>query len=242
MAGRTTWRWMFWSTSIFQAVMIVVSFLCFHETYGPFILRRRAERLRRETGNSRYYTKGERVEVEMSAVTVITRALTRPLRMLVFHPIIQISALLSGFNYGILYIVLSTFSELWTSQYHQSVEISGLHYIACSLGELVGSQIAGATMDYLYKRHQSNRNTPESRIPLMFPSYVLAWLGALAYGWMAAYRLHWLLVDVSVFIMMLGMQMGGMPSTSLSSLVALLSYGIIDTPNCSYSIYNRYIR
>lgn len=204
--------------------MIVVSFFCFHESYGPWILRRRAENLRRETGNNQYYTESERVGLvdgEKSTSTILTRALTRPLRLLIFHPIIQVSALLSGFNYGILYIVLSTFSELWTSQYHQSVEISGLHYITCSLGELAGSQIGAALMDYLYKRRQPNKSTPESRIPLMFPAYIIAWLGTLAYGWMAAYRLHWFAVDVSVFIMMLGMQFGGMPSTFLLPLIPL---------------------
>jgi MFS family permease len=56
MAARTTWRWMFWSTSIFQAVMIFVSFTTFKETYAPYILQKEAKKLRRETGDQRYQT------------------------------------------------------------------------------------------------------------------------------------------------------------------------------------------
>ena len=192
--------------------MIFVSFFSFHETFGALILRRRAARLRRESGNMQYHTAGEQLDGDRSPANVVAKAITRPIRLLAFHPIIQIAALLSGFNYGILYITLSTFSDLWKFQYHQSVETSGLHYIACSLGEVAASQVGGSVMDYLYKRRQARSPTPESRIPLMIPGYLAAWAGMLMYGWSANYRLYWLVVDVGVVILMFGMQLGGMPS------------------------------
>lgn len=212
MAARTTWRWMFWSTSIFQAAMIFVTFFSFHESYGALILRQRATHLRQQTGNQQYYTHSERLDGNRSTTAILGRALTRPLRLLIFHPIIQVSAVLSGFNYGILYITLSTFSELWIRQYHESVEISGLHYIACSLGELVASQVGGSMMDYFYKKRQAYNPTPESRIPLMYPGIVIAWAGVLVYGWTAEYRVYWPVVDIGVFTAMFGLQLTGLPS------------------------------
>lgn len=214
MAERTTWRWMFWSTSIFQAVMIVVSFTAFHETFEPLILRRRAERIRRETNDSRYYTTDERINANKSAMRVLGRALSRPLQLLIFHPAIQISSLISAFNYGILYIVLSTFSDLWTKNYHESIEISGLHYLAVAFGEIAGSQICGILMDKLYHRLKARYNgehTPELRIPSAFPGALLGSLGLILYGWATHYRLHWAIVDIGVFITMLGLQITGMP-------------------------------
>lgn len=214
MAERTTWRWMFWSTSIFQAVMIVVSFFSFWETHEPLILRERAERIRKETGDLRYYTVDERVHANKSAARILGGALIRPVRLLAFHPIIQIASLISAFNYGILYIVLSTFSDLWTQRYHESIEISGLHYIATALGEIVGSQLCAKLMDSLYHRLKARANgehSPELRTPSIFPGLFLGPLGLFIYGWAAAYRLHWIVVDIGVFITMLGMQMTGMP-------------------------------
>lgn len=214
MANRTTWRWMFWSTSIFQAVMILVSFSAFQETYEPLILRRRAERIRRETGDTRYYTVDERLHANKSAVRILGRALVRPVRLLVFHPIIQISSLISAFYYGILYIVLSTFSDLWIYQYHQSVEISGLHYIAVALGEIAGAQICGKMMDTLYHRLKARANgehTPELRTPSSLPGALAGPLGLFLYGWAAQKRLHWAIVDLGAFITMVGMQITGMP-------------------------------
>lgn len=201
--------------------MIIASFFTFRETYGPVILQRRAERLRYQTGNQHYHTEYEQRDGNKSALAILGRALTRPLRLLVFHPIIQITAIVSGFNYGLLYIVLSTFSNLWISHYHQSVEVSGLHYIAISLGEITGSQLGGSLMDFLFQRRKAQNTNfsddtimPESRLPLMFPGVIISMLGLLLYGWTAEYRVHWLAVDAGIFIVMFGGQMGGMHITA----------------------------
>ncbi|KAG9245285.1 hypothetical protein BJ878DRAFT_479373 [Calycina marina] len=101
MAARTTCRWTFWSTSIFRAVMVFVSLFGFHESSSPLILRRRAaEYLRKELRDSRYYAMSERDEGQ-SKLALVQRALTRLIRILLYHPIIQISSVLSGINYGI---------------------------------------------------------------------------------------------------------------------------------------------
>lgn len=161
---------------------ILVSFSSFHESYGALILRRRAQRLRRQTSNAQYYTESERLNGDRSTAAVLMRALTRPLRLLIFHPIIQASATLSGFNYGIMYVTLPTFSGLRISQYHQSVEISGLHYIACALGEIAASQVGGRMMDQFYKRREAQNPPPESRMPLTYPGIIAAWIEVLIYG------------------------------------------------------------
>lgn len=213
MAVRTSWRWMFWATSIFQAVMILVSFSAFRETYSPLILRRRAERLRRESGNQQYYTTDERLQSNLSPFAVLARVLIRPLRFLAFHPIIQLTGLISAFYYGILYIVLSTFSDLWVKQYNQSEEISGLHYIACSMGEIAGSQIGARLMDFMFRRktRTGGEHSPEFRIPLIIPGALLGPIGLFIYGWSAQYHMHWAVVDLGIFIALLGMQINGMP-------------------------------
>jgi multidrug resistance protein len=118
IAQYSTWRWMFWSTSILQAIMIVSSLPLFHETHAPTILRHTARELRRTTGNSQYATEAEVLHKHRSFSWILVRSLTRPVRLLLFHPMVQINALLSAFEYGLLYLVLSTFSDL----------VSTIHY------------------------------------------------------------------------------------------------------------------
>lgn len=214
MAARATWRWMFWSTSAFQAVMILVCIPAFHESYGPLILHRRAEHLRRTTGDQRYYTAAERLDSGKTVSGVIRRSLTRPLRLLAFHPIIQIMAFLSAFNYGVLYIVLSTLSNLWTSRYHESVEISGLHYIAAALGEVIGSQMTGPLMDFIFGKLKTRANgemAPEFHMPMMLPGAILGPIGLIIYGWTAQFGVYWFAVDIGVFLTCFGMQIMGQP-------------------------------
>ncbi|KAF1357438.1 MFS general substrate transporter [Lizonia empirigonia] len=180
LAGQTTWRWMFWSMSIFQAVMIAVSFAAFKETYAP------------------------RMVAGQSILSVLGNALTRPLRLLLFHPIIVVASVNLALDYGILYIVLTSFAELWTNYYHDSVEISGLHYLAVALGELAGAQIGAPMIDRFYRRkkaqHPDGDLAPEYRLPVIFPG------GSSC----TKYRVHWVAVDIGVFIAMFGSQMSGM--------------------------------
>lgn len=123
-------------------------------------------------------------------------------------------SLISAFNYGILYIVLSSFAELWIKQYGQSLEMSGLHYIACAAGEVFGSQVGAYLMDKLYARglrKSSGDPAPEARMPLSLPGALLEYSGLILYGWMAQYLFHWATVDTGILLTTFGMQLLGMP-------------------------------
>ena len=208
----STWRWMFWATTILQGLLELSSLFLFHESYAPVLLRRRAQKLRAETGDSRYHAEIEMRESGRSATWKISRSLSRPIRLLAFHPIIQIQAILSGINYGLLYFALASFSSLYVSAYGESVATSGLHYIAICAGEILGSQLCGPLMDYAYKRLTSRTgeaHVPELRIPLLLPGAFFTPIGFLLYGWAAQHHLSWLVVDVGAALLSLGMQVFG---------------------------------
>lgn len=208
----TTWRWMFWSTSILQAIMITASVPLFSETYAPTILLKKARHLRKITGDPRFYTEVEMLALGRSVSWVLIRSLSRPMRLLLFHPIVQIQACLSAFAYGILYLVLSTFSHLWIKQYHESVSISGLHYIAICLGEIIGAELGGPLMDLVFekmKHRAGGASKPEFRVPIMLPGAILTPVGLVMYGWAAQKNAPWIVVDIGAAILCLGMQISG---------------------------------
>ncbi|CAG8972607.1 hypothetical protein HYALB_00005376 [Hymenoscyphus albidus] len=119
-----------------------------------------------------------------------------------------IQAILGGIGYGLLYFALSSFSNLFVSAYNQSISISGLHYIALCAGELVGSQICGPLMDYVYAaiKARARELSPELRIPLLLPTLVFTPIRLFLYGWSAEYHLTWVLVDIGTLLFALGMQ------------------------------------
>ncbi|PIG84948.1 MFS transporter [Aspergillus arachidicola] len=104
----STWRWMFWSTAIPRLILELSSSLLFHESYAPLLLRRRAEKLRSDTGDSCYHAAIEIREAGLSPLRRLSRSLSRPLRLLAFHPIIQMQAILEVIDYGLLYFALTT--------------------------------------------------------------------------------------------------------------------------------------
>lgn len=205
----STWRWMFWATTILQVTVEVASIFLFFESFAPVLLRRRAEKQRKETGDSRYHTEMDIRESGRSSAWKLRRSLSRPLRLLAFHPIIQIQAILEGINYGLLYFALASFSSLYVSAYGESVSVSGLHYIAICTGTISGSQLCGPLMDFFYKRlaaRNGNTHIPELRIPLLLPGVLITPIGLLLYGWAAEFHLFWLVVDVGAALLSLGMQ------------------------------------
>ena len=222
---RASWRWVFWATSAFQGVVVVVSFVVFRETHAPTILARQARKLRKDTGDSRYRA-ASADEKERPFLTVLLTHLTRPLRLLLFHPIIQIQTIVSGYNYGLLYLILATYSSLWTDHYQQSVSTSGLHYLALCIGEILGSQIGGFLMDKIYKRLResvrahadettTDRNTtPEHHLPLLIPASTLTATGLLLAGWAAQHHLPWPVVDAGTLIFAFGNTVAGQVVTA----------------------------
>ncbi|KAI0193094.1 MFS general substrate transporter [Astrocystis sublimbata] len=212
ITARADWRWMFWATTIFQGVAIVVCFFTYSETYAPVILKRRASRLRRTTGDKQYMTLNERLDRELPLLVRLKRALSRPVRLLVSQPPLLAASVISGFNYGWLYVVLSSFANIFSFQYMESIELSGLHYISCALGEIVGSQLGGKIMDRHYRKMvtKHSEHLPETRLLLVYAPAVLGPLGLLAYGWAAQYRVQWIVVDIGAFTFTCGLQMMGM--------------------------------
>lgn len=93
-----SWRWSFWVALIVAGFSL--SLLIFiPETYGPTILRHRARRLRKETGDSRILAP---IELEKKgAREMIAVILMRPLRMLIFESIVLFTCLYLSLAYAI---------------------------------------------------------------------------------------------------------------------------------------------
>jgi hypothetical protein len=171
----------------------------FKETYAPKILGLKAKKLRQQTGNPHLQTKWES---EGRALSYLLRiSLTRPWQMLATQPIIQVLALYQAYNFGLLYLFLSSFPALWEGRYGMSTAVGSLNYLSLALGSLAGSQICGLCQDRIYRYLRTGPSpSPESRIPLMIPASLLTPLGIFLYGWSAQAKLHWLMPNIGAFL------------------------------------------
>ncbi|KAE8381504.1 major facilitator superfamily domain-containing protein [Aspergillus bertholletiae] len=201
----TSWSWTFYATSIADGVIQLFGLFFLRETYTPVLLKRKAKRLRKETGDPGYQTESE-MSNNQTILQVLSVSLVRPFKLLTTQPIVQFIAIYMAYVYGVMYLVMSTFPTLWTESYHESIGIGSLNYIALGLGYWGGSQICAMLNDRIYRRlkQKTGKGRPEFRIPLLGVAAVFTPIGLFIYGWTAQAHTHWIGPDIGACIFSLG--------------------------------------
>ena len=85
-----SWAWGFWVGAILAGVTWPL-FIFLPETYGPVILKHRAQKMRKETGDESIIAPIELEKTDFNHI--VTVILTRPLRMLCFEPLVLFTCL-----------------------------------------------------------------------------------------------------------------------------------------------------
>jgi MFS family permease len=201
------WRWLFWVLSIFDGALTIAAIFCFPECYEQVLLHWKATKLRKESGLA-YRTEWDIPSRPLA--TKLKRSISRPFWLLATQLILQIIPIFLAYNFGTLYLVLTEFASVWTDRYHQSVSISGLHYISLVIGSTIGSHVGARATDKLWaylKRRAHGETALEYRIPLILPGLLFIPAGLFTYGWAAHSRSHWIVVDIGAALFNLGLIM-----------------------------------
>lgn len=150
-----SWRWIFWVTSAGSAVIQLIGLVLLRETYAP-VIRKNFELKHQATLDLEVRAEGEQV------ISKIAKKLTTAVRLLCFEPTIQLVSLYGAFLYGLMYIAISSITELWTLEYGETRLISGLNYLSLGLGFAFGSQsgaFANRWVSVLLQKSQTGRST-----------------------------------------------------------------------------------
>ncbi len=138
------WRWNFWLLAIVSGFNTIVMLFVMKESFGPVILERKADRLRKETGNELLRSK---LDIGLSPSDFFKRNAIRPMKMFIYSPIICIMALYTALTYGYLYIQFTTMTEVFQGQYNFSTELVGLAFLGLGVGSLAGVFLYSGTSD-----------------------------------------------------------------------------------------------
>ncbi|KJK79444.1 transporter [Metarhizium anisopliae BRIP 53293] len=202
IAQYSTWRWVFYSTSIAAAVVQALGFVWLRESHPPTILRRRRDRLARETGNRDLYT-GEKEE---TLGRTLLRAVQRPVRMFATQPIVACIAVYMAYLFGTLYLMFATFPDIWTKVYGQSKGVGGLNYLSLAIGCFAGIFLQLKMVDRVYgalKSRNGGVGRPEFRMPSLAIGSVVLTVGLFWYGWSIG-RAHWIMPDIGALLCSVG--------------------------------------
>ncbi|KAH7912686.1 major facilitator superfamily domain-containing protein [Hygrophoropsis aurantiaca] len=204
IAERSTWRWVFWSTSIVDGIIQILGVFFLQETFAPLLLERKAEKIRKSMDSEKGPHKDIRTVFESQDRTwqqIMRKSLIRPFALFAHEPIVQLLGVYMAYLYGTLYLFLTTIPTIFEGKYHQRVGISGLNYIALGVGLTGASQINARSLDKVYV-YLKNRNggvgRPEFRLPAMFPGTLLLPIGCLITGWSVQAEVHWIVPDIGI--------------------------------------------
>ncbi|KAJ3719190.1 MFS polyamine transporter [Lentinula raphanica] len=207
IAARVSWRWVFWSTTIFDVAVQAVGLFLLQETFAPVLLERKAQKLAQsartdaEKGTGKVFTTIYENE-SRSWKYIIQTALIRPFVMFVREPILQLLGVYMAFIYGIFYLFITTMPDIFTINYHESIGIMGLNYLALGLGMVFASWFNSRTMDKIYmyfKGRNQGIGEPEYRVPTIVPASIFFPAGIFITGWAAQAHVHWFVVDLGIF-------------------------------------------
>ncbi|KAI1349158.1 cycloheximide resistance protein [Xylaria sp. FL0043] len=202
LSGAKGWRWNFWVLAIISGFITVVMLLVMKESFGPVILQRKTERLRKQTGNPLLRSK---LDIGLSPSDFFKRSAIRPIKMFIKSPIVCIMALYTALTYGYLYIQFTTMTEVFQGQYGFSTQLVGLSFLGLGIGSLIGVLIYSGTSDKYIRRKAAEADKlaeetgaekqgmkPEYRLPLLPLGAICIPAGLFIYGWPAQYKVHWI--------------------------------------------------
>lgn len=154
------------------------------ETYAPALLAKRARKLRKESPGMQVYAASELEERDL--MSIMTRVLTRPLRMLITEMIVSSACTYLALVYGIYYMSFQAWPIIFEQLYGLSLGVTGLCFLPVGGGAFVSLGIYFWYDGYLARAKKQNKawafREECRRVPLACiggPLFVVAlfWLG-----------------------------------------------------------------
>lgn len=197
------WTWPMWEVVWMSSPVLLLLLLFMPETSADNILMRRAQRLRKLTGDTRLRSQGEIKQLNLSAKEVLFSALVRPVEITFKDPSIFFVNLYTGYFYGVFYTFFEVFPLVFPPLYGFNLGQTGLAFLSCLIGVIAGILAYFAYL-YFYMVPDNLKNgfrEQEHRlVPAMIGSLLLP-TGLFIFAWTANPSIHWAvpLVGVSIF-------------------------------------------
>lgn len=188
-----TWRWIYWTFLIISGFMYVLFMVVVPETHGPTLLKWRAKKLIKLTGDKRYVT--QETLQPRTFKQVANQSLLRPF-VLLSELIVFLVTIYMSINYGQLYMFFFAFPIVYMEGKGWSASKTGVMFIPIGVG-VVASVFAAIYINRDYnKRAQKYIDKgeippPELRlIPMMYSCWFIP-IGMFIFAWTSYPTVSW---------------------------------------------------
>jgi len=206
-----SWRWAFWILLWLDGACLIMLIFFFPETSSANILLRRAQRLRKRTGNENLRSQSEIMASQMTGKDIVKNTLWMPLYMSVAEPICFFLNLYIGLVYAILYVWIESFQLVFVEIYGFNLGENGLAYMGLFVGALVtyaGFCVYNAKVFIPKMRANGGELAPEARLPVAIFGSLFLPICMFSFGATSLPSIHWMvpivcssLFSVGVFLL-----------------------------------------
>ncbi|CCE73002.1 Piso0_000011 [Millerozyma farinosa CBS 7064] len=189
----STWRWIYWTFLIVSGVFIAVFTLALPETHANTILKRRAKKLRKITGDETYRSIAELKIKTMKEIC--HESLLRPF-VLLSELIVFLITLYMSVLYGLLYMFFFAYPVVFGEGKGFSDTMVGVMFLPIAGGVMFATALAPlVNKDYNRRAnvYRSRGELPPAELRLI-PMMVGCWfipIGLFSFAWSSYPRISW---------------------------------------------------
>ncbi|KAI3404540.1 NAG4 [Candida oxycetoniae] len=188
-----TWRWIYWAFLIISGVFYAIFIVIVPETHHGILLKKRAKKLRKDTGDTRYRSLNE-IEVRTFAEVAKT-SLLRPF-ILLSELIVFLMTIYMAIVYGLLYMFFFAYPVIYMEGKKWSASLTGVMFIPIGVGVIIATLAAPLFNKDYNRRAQKYRDRgelPPAELRLI-PMMVSCWFvpaSLFAFAWSSYPHISW---------------------------------------------------
>ncbi|KAB8349831.1 hypothetical protein FH972_023844 [Carpinus fangiana] len=225
---RLGWRWLFYVSTIFLAVMVATFILFWRETRSVVLLSRKARALNQwldeidgKDGNGPNKSSSSNISKEEKEISpkrhtrfttqadeergslseMIALSLARPFRLLFTEPVVFFFSLWAAFSWSIMYALLIVVPYTFQTVYGFDLETSSAVFAAMCVGSVLATVLSlhhDAIAAKWFPRRLLESKSPETRLYFAGVEGALLPIGLFWYGWSAQIGTHWIVPTLAL--------------------------------------------
>lgn len=185
------WRWTNWVVVIVSGVAWVLVALV-PETYAPSLLRKRAKKVRKDTGDDGWWS---RYDDKQSFFELLKVNLSRPFILTVTEPICLFWDVYIALVYGVLYLCFVAYPIVFSDMRGWSPGFSGLAFTGIGVGSMI-TIVCEPLIRRLINAHKKDPETdrpyPEAMVSVVCIASILIPAGEIWFAWTCTPNVHWI--------------------------------------------------
>ncbi|PBK63470.1 MFS general substrate transporter [Armillaria solidipes] len=188
----THWRWTFRVLLVWIFVQLVALFLFVPETYVPVILKKKAARLRKSTGNHQLWAPLDRRDTNLTRA-IIASCYT-PFQLIWYDRMALLLNTWTSLILGILYLSFQAFPIIFEEHHGFSMQQTGMTYLGIGLG-MICAMLSQPYWNRVVARAAEKNNgkaPPEARLYMGQVGGILVPLGLYWLAFTTYSSVHWI--------------------------------------------------